>query len=56
MRRTEYVERMVEKRNARKLLVVKPDGKDHQAENDVDGWVDNNKQYLRGRIRWFGLH
>jgi hypothetical protein len=39
MRCTGYVARMGEKRNAYRILVGKPEGKNHWEDQDVGGWT-----------------
>jgi hypothetical protein len=52
--RAGHVARMVEKRNAYRILVKKPKGKS-SVRRPRRRWVDNIKMKLRDRMGWHGL-
>jgi hypothetical protein len=55
MRWAGHVARMGAKRNAYRSLVGKTEGKSHQEDLDVDGWIILNRSYQRDRMGRYEL-
>jgi hypothetical protein len=53
MRWVEHVARIGEKRTAYRILVGKPEGKNHWEDRDVGGWTV--LKWILDRMGWYGL-
>jgi hypothetical protein len=50
MRWAEHIARMIEKRNAYRLLVGKPGERDHWEDQDIGGWI--TLRWILERLGW----